>query len=293
MKKFLWVIICFMIGVLAACQSSTSITPSQKIVSYNAYLFECTFQYPREWQVSPAFDSGGVVLMISDADPIEVFGFANRTGNEIVIGLFAGGDAKVDLVPANTLGELGREPITEKIIEFTEGDKQYAYVLNAGDLRAALVVQQKTFYFKGDYPLEKEAATREGMEVILSSLEVLNVEDRETLMDWPLGQRNEGLLKKDQTRNGSIPFWGISVWTFNGRSGQKVEISIDPGDSGEELMLDIFDQDGNSIMSGGALAFTGTYVGDPISLPKRGNYTIQISPKPFKNWGGWYEISLK
>jgi hypothetical protein len=101
----------------------------------------------------------------------------------------------------------------------------------------------------------------------------------------------------DQTRNGSIPIWAMSVWTFEGKAGQTVEISIDSGDSEAKLMLDVIDQYGESIISEGALSFTGSYDGDQISPPNSGIYTIQVSPQfnpsPMKNWHGWYKITLQ
>jgi hypothetical protein len=113
----------------------------------------------------------------------------------------------------------------------------------------------------------------------------------------PLGQRNEGPLITGQTMDGSIPIWAISVWTFEGKAGQTVEISIDPGDPEAKLMLDVIDQDGKSIISEGASSFTGSTDGDQISLPNSGIYTIQVSPQfnpsPMKNWYGWYKITLQ
>lgn len=196
---------------------SLKATP-QKNVSYDSYLFGCTFQHPREWQVGHAFDSGGVALTISDADPIEVFGFANRTGNEIVIALFGGGDAKADFVPVTFLEKLGKEPINSKIHKFNEGDKQFAYVLNSGELRAAMINQQKAFWIQGDYPIDKESVVQAGLETILRSFELLKVEGWELSNELPLGARNEGPLITDLTREGYLPFWAMSVWTFEGKA---------------------------------------------------------------------------
>jgi hypothetical protein len=87
----------------------------------------------------------------------------------------------------------------------------------------------------------------------------------------------------------------MSIWTFEGQAGQMVKILIDSGDSEARLMLDILDQYGKSIISGGALYFTGRYDGDNIKLPNTETYTIQVFPSTFEpyGWHGWYEITLK
>jgi hypothetical protein len=238
--------------------------------------------------------------MISDVDPLEVFSIANRTGNEIAISLTDGVGVDAYVSPAAYLEKLVKEPISSKVHEFNEADKQFAYILNESDLRAVIIQKEKGFGFRGDYPLNQESEVQSGIETILRSFELLEVEGWE--LSIPFGQRNEGFLTIGQAVEGYIPLAAMSVWTFEGEEGQKIEISIETGDLGTKLEgdmleanlnLDMSDPDGKSIFPEGGLSLTNSYQSNKIILPESGNYTIRVSPLPdVRWWWGWYSIKL-
>ena len=291
MKRIL-IAACLLSGLLAGCQSTDSSAASQSNVSYESHLFGITFQHPREWQVAHVFDSGGVGLMISDADPNKVFGYANRTGNEIALILLGGGEAKSGSEAVDLLEKVWREPINANIVPFAERDRQFAYCLDSGKMEAVIIHQEKIYWLSGDYPAGEEASVQNGLETILRSLAPQVGKGIELSDEKPIGQRNEGLLKTEAGMYGYLPSWSTSIWTFKGKAGQEIKISI-AADTQAKLTLDILDKAGGSILPEGPVSSAGNFVSDPIRLPEKGTYTIQISASPVMGWYGRYTINLE
>lgn len=299
MKKIFAFTVCLVMVFIASCQSATPtpFVPSANVLFESNVGVEYTgvtisFEHPREWQTGYFSDSGAYGWVIADADPNEVFWERNTTGNEIVFILMGGEEAKPDTSPSQLIQEMGNGSV-EGITEIIENDKQAAYVVNAGELRAAIILNQKTFSLFGSYPNDKETAVRNGLETILRSLTTHDAKDLAISNNLAWGTRNEGLVIAGTTRDGYAPLASISMWTIDGKANQEILVTIDSNTPESQITFDITDKDGKSILPEGAISFSGKLESEKITLPDSGVYSIQIYPSPDSQWYGSYKIEIK
>jgi len=252
--------------------------------------YTVSFQYPRSLEVGYFSDSGVFGWTIADANPQEVFWRANQAGDEIsiLLMLWQENDEFAGQSPVQLLEQ--QFSTTEKITEFTEGEKQVAYYYQSGEVRAAIVSPNVFLMLFGSFPTEKEEQARNCVETILHSVKFHDAAGKDYSSATIWGIRNEGPLAKSNEQRGYLPLASASAWEIQ-TSGNELTLTIASLDQDAELMVDILDKDGKSTLTEGGIQFTGKLEGQKISLPADGTYTIQILPQ--SDWYGWYTIQIQ
>jgi hypothetical protein len=99
--------------------------------------------------------------MISDADPMEVFGINNRTGNEIIIALFGVGRMQL-ILSSHISGKDGNEPINSRFMNLMKGTNN-SHMCSIPANYEQPDTFSKSILVSGDYPIDKESAVQEGL----------------------------------------------------------------------------------------------------------------------------------
>ena len=252
-----------------------------------------SFQHPRPWQTSYFSDSGVNGWLVSDADPNEAFWSALRTGEELSLLIMPGDPARL-------------RPLPEDVIEIERDDgKTAVYTLSDGKILGRVVTDAIAFEIFGDYPPEREADFQAGIETIFATFtwEALNDVDLSDV--WLLGVRAEGEIEPGDSAAGYVPLASISEWLFTGAEDQQINLTVETRDPEVTLLLDILDENGESLLPGGAESFVGDIMVNDVEIPASGVYRIQVTaPTGFEKLGpwnppaeakvyGWYDIALK
>lgn len=100
----------------------------------------------------------------------------------------------------------------------------------------------------------------------------------------------EGSVAYGQTVNGTVPTeTGTSAFTFNGSAGDIISVVVEPDDE-LDVVIDVIDANGNSILYAGRDNYFGTEV-VMIVLPETGTYSIVVDA--FDDAvGGAYQLTL-
>jgi hypothetical protein len=247
------------------------------------------FQHPRYLEVGYFSDSGAYGWLISDTNPNEAFWNSNQTGDEIVILMML---AQIENKSSEFEAQFQENvPAGAPIEEISEGDKQGAYYVNAGETRGFVITQEIIFTIYGRFPPEKEDTARSIVETVLSSSAFPNTDGQDiNFAIW--GTRFEGPLEKGEINDGYLPVSSESSWEFNQDNGNIVDIAINTGVEESVLLIDILDQQGISVLPSGQIEVSGTLENIPINLPGKGTYTLQLRVHPSSPWYGWYQIQL-
>ena len=172
-------------------------------------------------------------------------------------------------------------------------------------------MDQAGFLIRGEFPLVlaavpggRAADCREGLEIIFNSLNWIEFNEEDlSEAEW-MGTRMEGQLEFGSKEEGHVPIWSVSECTFQGSSGQLIDISIQAdeqifGDEAIEanLAVDILNAERESILASGETPFSGQLEMNEISLPDDGVYSLLVFAQPplvfaQYDWFGKYEISL-
>lgn len=92
------------------------------------------------------------------------------------------------------------------------------------------------------------------------------------------------------TAVGTVEAEAISSWTFVGTQGDEVSISVEPQDDKLDVVVDVLDESGASLLEAPVDNSFGTEEITGLVLPSNGNYTIQVSG--FGDASGDYTISV-
>jgi hypothetical protein len=284
---------------------------SDQVVIFQSNLFAqytgvtISFQLPREWQADYWSDSGAFGWVISDAEPSEVFWYANRTFDELLLGamLFKPDDSDD---PASTqFNEFKNDAIlsSTELVEFEVNSRLGAYKLSEGEISGMVIKDQMILMLFGDYPEGKETAYKDGIDTIFKTWDWVEIPDMDFSALDLFGNRLEGQLTVEHEMEGHIAMHSVSEWILDGATDQIVAITIDAqnqevsqimGDGTDileaKLFVDILDENGESILASGLISFTGHLEQEPIQLPSDGIYFLRVYAQD--EWYGRYKISL-
>ena len=89
-----------------------------------------------------------------------------------------------------------------------------------------------------------------------------------------------------------LPQWSASSWTFDGESGQVVDIVVEPLNPDFNLVVDVQADSGTSILAVEAVnTVSGRAEIQELSLPTAGEYTIYIYDRA--GLGGRYKLTIQ
>jgi hypothetical protein len=99
-----------------------------------------------------------------------------------------------------------------------------------------------------------------------------------------------GRIEIGQAIQGDLPADNQHIWTFDGATGQRVNIVVEPLNSAFDTILNVYGPDGRRLV-----ALDEGFSGDPevvvgFELPQTGAYSIIVSS--FSGQGGGYTVSL-
>lgn len=113
----------------------------------------------------------------------------------------------------------------------------------------------------------------------------------------PAGQTGEGVpqsqgfLLYGDTVSGEVTPGEISAWDFIGLEGETIDIIASPTDNALDLVVDVLDETGTSILESGPVDDSfGTEEIRGLTLPAQGTYYIAISG--FADAAGSYQLTL-
>jgi len=252
------------------------------------------FQHPRAWQTSYFSDSGSSGWLIANADPNEAFWYALRTGEESLL----------LIMPAYDSGGLLDLPATPEAVTLEANGKTIQFIMVDGEIKGNIIQDEMAFMFFGTYPPDNEAEFRNVIESILTTFtwEDLGMTDLSDV--WLLGTRAEGSIKSGDTVDGYVPMASISEWTFTGTKGSTVSLNINTHEPAVVLILDVLDENDQSLLPDGAQEFTESITIADLAIPADGAYRILVTaPTGFGKFGpwdppaeakiyGWYTLTL-
>lgn len=107
----------------------------------------------------------------------------------------------------------------------------------------------------------------------------------------PTGPTVEGSLNYGETVRGNVPLGASSAWTFIGVEGETIDVIAMPVDQSLDLMVDVLDSSGASILDGGPVdeAF-GTEEIRQLELPASDEYTVLLNG--FAGSSGQYDLTV-
>jgi serine/threonine-protein kinase len=265
------------------------------LTTYASESTGITFSYPKGWYIEEDFDfiavasdpelieadeiqDGAVALVIAgnEAD----FDGTNPTDrlNNAVDGLDLGDDTFITDGPNETFIN-GQQAAVAKLSYTSENGTDIVSIvaLIASEDRAAFVLAAT--------PANSQSEYRPIMEAIVQSVEV---DEPATSEIW---ENVEGVLGAGESVGGVVVLGSSSVWNLVGHEGDIVEINAVPGGEDFDLILDILDQEGDSILDNGEVdeSFGAEQI-QGLRLPYTGDYYISI--RGFENSAGDYELTI-
>ncbi len=100
-----------------------------------------------------------------------------------------------------------------------------------------------------------------------------------------------GALSPGETVTGTIAQDGAVIWTLQGSAGQMFDVVAEPTDAGLDLLLDVLDEDGRTILPSGEIDSTpDTETIYGLTLPEDGEYQVQL--RGFLGSGGGYALTM-
>jgi hypothetical protein len=250
----------------------------------------------------------------------------NKTGEEMAIIVMVYPVEDLDPNPIDVMEEWGGLAPGAELVKLELEGRKIAYEIANDRVKGAVVKGHIVGILSGDYPVEKEAVYREGIETIFETLDWEETEEVGFFNVGLVGKRLEGQLITGSTVEGYVPIVSFSQWDFEGAAGQEISITIDAQSRGDTqvddgvkavLVIDVHDGEGSSLLASGPTSFTKRYEIIDLNLPANGTYTIQVyapvSGMPESElyqfflflchssragdtsempWYGWYQITL-
>ncbi len=258
-----------------------------------------TIQFPGNWFSSETFgfatiasaeelmdspdpgEEGGVVVVVS-GDTADFSDASPAAALQEVIDDFGITD-DMEVVEGPTEMMMNGQPGAWAIIKGTSdnGTPLFSY--------AAIAINgERTAIMFGVTPADTEKEFRPIFEMMAQTLTVTEpIEVTAPPVDVP---DSLGLLLYGDVINGEIAADGAAVWTFLGVAGETIDIIVEPTDDQLDVVVDVVDADGNSII-GGELddAFDLEEVRG-LSLPSSGEFSIVL--RGFAGSGGPYQLTI-
>lgn len=251
------------------------------------------FRYPQDWALEEGED---FVTAVSDEELLLSDTF-NREGAGMII----------DLVPASALeGDTVEEALRSAIdqMPYVESPQIVSgpEALTIAGQDAATATVEGADETTGETVVIYATVVRgEGQAAIATGITLAPYRDRfrpyldaiaQTIeLSQPTGPTVEGSLNYGETVRGTVPLGATSAWTFIGVEGEIVDVIAMPVDQSLDLIVDVLDSSGTSILESGPIdeAF-GTEEIRRLELPASDEFTVLLNG--FAGSSGQYELTV-
>lgn len=270
--------------------------PAADFTEFTSEVGGVTFNHPSEWVVEDAF---GFILLVSDESLLE----ADILGQEGAGMVFASGPIdelgvdqtdletallesstefgfgeEIEVIEPPTLLTINGQDAARLVMELVEEGEEITgvlYIITANG-RAAVA-----FGLSPRNSADTNIPTFDAIaNTIVLSEPVADLTDtiiNNIDMDLDLSQL-DGILLSGDVMNGTITEAGQSVWNFTGISGEAVDIVVEPMSSDLDIVVDVVNADGESVLADGPVDNSlGTEQISDLAVPETGSYYIVVT----------------
>lgn len=274
-------------------------TPTPDVIStadfqeYESESRGITFRYPQEWVLE---EGGDFVTAVSDEELLQSDTF-DREGAGMIIAVGPAGELEGDSADEALRSAIDEMPFVESP-QIISGPETLTI---AGQEASAATVEGVDEVSEETLVILVTLIRHEGRAAVAAGITLSSYQDqfRPTLdaiaqtieLSEPAGPDIEGSLAYGETVQGNVPLGESSAWTFIGVEGEIIDVIAMPVDESLDLMVDVLNSEGASILSDGPVdeAF-GTEEVRRLELPASDEYTVLLNG--FAGSSGEYELTV-